>query len=98
MKKKTKRTFSKEYKAEVVELVRKAGGNAAKIARQVGITSQTVGAWVRQAAIDCGEGRSNQLTSAERIELSALRKENKDLRMEREFLKKTSAWFARELR
>ena len=88
---KQKRNFTKEYKAEVVELVRQAGGNASKISRDIGLSSQTVAAWVRQAATDDGEaGPSTALTTSERAELSLLRKEVKDLRLEREFLKKTS--------
>jgi transposase len=96
MTKRTRRSFSKEYKAEVVDLVRQADGNSAKVAREIGLSSQIVGAWVRQSLVDAGKGKPEQLTSAEREELSKLRKENKDLRMEREFLKKISTWFARE--
>ena len=91
-----KRTFTKEYKAEVVGLVRQAGGNASKIARDIELSPQTVAVWVRQAATDGSEGETTALTTTERAELSLLRKEVRDLRLEREFLKKTSAWFAKE--
>ena len=96
MSEKKKRIYSTEYKAEVVDLVRQSGGNAAKVARQVNLTPQTVAAWVRQAAVDAGDGRPEQLTTADRAELAKLRKKNRDLRMEREFLKKISTWFAQE--
>ena len=96
MNKRTRRKFSKEYKAEIVDLVRQADGNAAKVARDVDLTPQTVSSWVRQAMVDDGGGKAEELTTTERAELSKLRKENKDLRMEREFLKKISTWFAKE--
>ena len=92
------RRFSKEYKAEDVDLVQQSGGNCAKVARDVDLTPQSVAAWVRQAAIDAGEGRADQLTTADKTELYNLRKEVKELRMEREFLKKIFNWFAQECR
>jgi transposase len=96
MTKKTRRTFSREYKAEVLALVRQADGNASKVARNIGLAPQLVAGWVRQEATDAGRSETGHLTTTERAELSALRKEVKDLKMEREFLKKTAKWFARE--
>jgi transposase len=96
MNKRSKKAYTPEYKAQVVDLVQQSGGNAAKVARDIDITPQTVAAWVRQAAADSGEGRPQDLSSSDKDELSRLRKENRELRMERDFLKKTAAWFARE--
>lgn len=96
MTKRTRRVFSKNYKAEIVDLVRQSGGNSAAVARQVDLTPQLVSGWVRQALIDSGNGQAGELTTTDRAELSKLRKEVKDLRMEREFLKKISTWFAKE--
>ena len=53
-------------------------------------------AWVRQAEVDGGKGGAGALTTSEREELAALRRENKTLRMEREVLKKATAFFAKE--
>ena len=52
--------------------------------------------WVHQTKVDLGQGRPGELTTAEREELHRLRRENKDLRIEREILKKAAAFFAKE--
>ena len=95
--KKKRRTFTPEYKAEVVALVRKGGKSAGQIARDLGLTETSVRGWVRQADVDAGRGGgAGALTTSEREELAALRRENKTLRMEREVLKKATAFFAKE--
>lgn len=95
--KKKRRTFTPEYKAEVVALVRKGGKSVGQIARDLGLTETSVRGWVRQADVDeGGGGGSGALTTSEREELAALRRENKTLRMEREVLKKATAFFAKE--
>jgi len=95
--KKKRRSFTPEYKAEVVALVRKGGKSAGQIARDLGLTETSVRAWVRQADVDAGGGGgAGALTTSEREELAALRRENKTLRMEREVLKKATAFFAKE--
>jgi len=91
-----RRSFSKEFKAEVVELVRSSGQSVAAVARQMDLTETAVREWVRQADIDAG--RRDGLTTAEREELTALRKENRILREERDILKRATAFFARETR
>jgi transposase len=92
----TKRSFTKEYKAEVVKLVGESGKSPSAIARDLGLTTSVVGSWCRQARMDAGEGPPGALTSDEKAELAQLRKECRQLRMERDFLKKTTAFFARE--
>ena len=95
-KKKTRRRFTPEYKAEVVALVRKSGKTVGQVARDLDLTETSVRAWVRQAEIDEGKGPAGALTTAEREEFAALKRENKTLRMEREILKKATAFFAKE--
>lgn len=93
---KKRRTFTPEYKAEVVALVQKGGKTAGQVARDLELTETSVRAWVRQAEVDAGKGGSGSLTTAEREELAALKREVKTLRMEREVLKKAAAFFAKE--
>ena len=96
-KKKKRRTFASEYKAEVVALVQKGDRTAGQVARDLELTETSVRAWVRQAEVDAGKGGgAGALTTTEREELAALRRENKTLRMEREVLKKATAFFAKE--
>lgn len=81
---------AKEFKAEVVELVRKPGNTAAAVARDLDLTETAVREWVKQADID--DGRRDGLTTAEREELTRLRKENRVLREERDILKRATAF------
>ena len=90
-----RRSFSKQFKAEVVELVR-SGRSIPEVCRDMDLTETAVRGWVRQADID--HGRREGLTSTEREELARLRKENRVLREERDILKRATAFFAREIR
>ena len=90
------RSFTLEFKAEVVELVRQPGNTAASVARDLDLTETAVRAWVKQADID--DGQRAGLTSDERAELARLRAENRVLREERDILKRATAFFARETR
>jgi transposase len=96
MTKRTRRTFTKEYKSEVVTLIRQGNKSAGAICRDLGLTETAVRRWVKQAEVDLGEGPPGLLTTAERKELSELRKRVKTLEMEREILKKATAFFAKE--
>jgi transposase len=91
----SRRFFSPEYKAEVVELIRSTGRTAGQVARELDLTETAVRQWVRQADLDTGR-RSDGLTTAEREELRRLRRENRELREEREILRKAAVFFARE--
>ena len=96
---KKRRSFTKEFKAEAVQLVcagKKAGKSAGVVAKELGLTETSLRGWVRQADIDGGRGPEGALTTAEKEELSALRKEVRVLRMERDLLKKAAAFFAKE--
>ena len=97
-KKRPRRSFNKEFKAEVVALVRQDGNTAASVARDLDLTETAVREWVRQAEIDDGVGGPGGLTSSEREELARLRRENRVLREERDILKRATAFFARETR
>jgi transposase len=94
--KRPRRSFTKAFKAEVVELVRQPGNTAASVARDLDLTETAVRAWVKQADVDAG--RRDGLTTQEREELARLRKENRVLREERDILKRATAFFARETR
>ena len=86
----------REFKAETVQLVRSGGRNASQVARELGLADSLVRTWVAQAEVDAGKGPVGALTSAEKEELSHLRKEVKVLRMEREILKQAATFFAKE--
>jgi transposase-like protein len=96
MARRKRRSFTAEYKGEVVALVRKSGKRVGGIAKELDLTETAVRAWVRQAEADAGEGLAGALTTAEREELTQLRKRVKTLEMEREVLKKATAFFAKE--
>jgi transposase len=96
MEKRARRKFTAEYKAEVVRLVRDGGKSVGEVSRDMDLTESAVRHWVKQAGIDSGGGGAGPLTTAERAELVALRREAKQLRMEREILKKATAFFAKE--
>ena len=91
-----RRKFTDEYKAEVVRLCQQRGKTAHGVAAELGLTSSAVATWVTQARVDAGGGGNGALTTEERAELSALRREVKTLRQEREILKRATAFFARE--
>ena len=95
MEKRKRRSFTKEFKAETVRLV-EGGKSIAAVARELDLTESALRGWVRQAEVDAGRGKPGALTTAEREELSQLRREVKNLRIEREILKKAAAFFAKE--
>jgi transposase len=88
-----RRFFPPEYKAEVVELIRTTGKTVGQVAKELDLTETAVRAWVRQADLDSGR-RSDGLTTLEREELRKLRREVRDLREEREILRKAAVFFA----
>ena len=96
MAKRKRRAYSAEYKAEVVELIRKSGKSIGAVARELDLTETAVRRWVQQAEIDSGGGPAGALTTAEREEFAQLRTRVKTLEMEREILKKATAFFAKE--
>ena len=86
--------YPKEFQRQMVELHR-AGNSVAELSKRFGPTNWAIRRWIKQADRDEGRGDGG-LTTAEREELARLRRENKQLRMEREILSKAAAWFAQE--
>jgi transposase-like protein len=86
-----RRQFSEQFKAEAVELVRTSGKSVGQIAKDLDLTETSLREWVKQ--MDTAQA---ELTTLEREELAQLRRENKNLRMERDFLKKAAAFFAKD--
>ena len=91
-----RRKFTPEYKAEVVRLCEQPGKTPNGVALELGLTPSAVMSWVKQATVDAGGGGTGALTTSEREELAALRREIKQLRQEREILKRATAFFAKE--
>ena len=86
--------YPPEFKREAVQLYRSSEKSIPKMAEELGIAGESLRRWIRQHEID--EGQREGLTTDEREELSKLRRENKTLRQEREFLKKAAVFFARQ--
>lgn len=91
---KTRPPYPSEFRRQMVELVR-AGRSIEELAREFEPSTQAIRNWVAQADRDEGR-RSDGLTSVEREELNRLRRENRQLKLERDILSKAAAWFARE--
>jgi len=91
---KTRAAYPPEFRRQMVELVR-AGRSPEELAREFEPTAQSIRNWLAQSARNAGRGDGG-LTTAEREELNRLRRENRQLRLEREILSKAAAWFARE--
>jgi transposase len=92
-----RRQFTEEFKASVVRLVLEEGKAVRATARELDLTETAVREWVKRARADQTQGRTG-LTTAEREELTRLRKENRILQEERDILKKAAAFFAKQSR
>ena len=90
----TRPPYPPEYRRQMVELVR-SGRSPEELAKEFEPSGPSIRSWVKQADLDEGR-REDGLTTAEREELTRLRRENRQLREEREILAKAAAWFARE--
>jgi transposase-like protein len=90
----TRRSFPDEFKRDAVALVIDEGRRVIDVARNLGIGEGTLGNWVRQARVDRGERTGTSTT--ERTELVELRRENARLRMERDLLKRATAFWVKE--
>ena len=91
-----RRSFTPEFKADIVEACGRGDRSIGQVARDFDLTEAAVREWVKQADIDAG--RRDGLTTAEREELSQLRRENRRLREDVEILKRATAFFAKETR
>jgi len=92
-----RRQFDDEFKAQAVRLVLDEGKTVASVARDLDLTETALREWVKRARADRTHGKTG-LTTVEREELARLRKETRILREEREILKKAAAFFANERR
>ncbi len=95
MAKRHRRKFTDEFKAETVKLIRESGRTVGSVAKELSLTETAVRNWVKQAE---ASGSADTLSTDERAELRRLRKENQELRMEKEILRKATAFFAKESR
>jgi transposase len=91
-----RRSFTPEFKADIVERCRTGNRSIGQVAKDFELTETAVRAWVKQAEVDAGE--RDGLTTEERQELAQLRRENRRLREDNEVLKRATAFFARETR
>jgi transposase len=92
----TRRSFTEEFRAGAVRLVLDEGKSAGEVARDLDLTESALRNWVAQARADRTKGKSGGLTTVEREELARLRRENRQLKLERDILKKAAAFFAKE--
>ncbi len=96
-KKTTREKFTKEFKADAVNLVTEQGYKCSEVGRRLGVGSSNVSRWVREFKSEQEEVSEGGVSRRElETELRKLRKENKRLQMEREILKKAAAFFAKE--
>jgi transposase len=91
-----RRSFTPEFKAEIVELCRHGDRSIGLVARDFDLTETNVRNWVKQAEIDQGERPG--LTTEEKEELTRLRRENRSLKEDVEILKRATVFFAKETR
>jgi transposase len=91
-----RRSFTAEFKADIVERCRRGDRSIGEVARDFDLTETAVREWVKQAEVDTGDRAG--LISAEREELAELRRENRRLREDVEILKRATAFFAKETR
>ena len=94
---KTRPPYPAEFRQQMIELVR-SGKTPAQLSREFECSAQTIANWVALAAIDGGKPLPGKegLSSAEREELNRLRRENRQLKTERDILAKATAWFAKK--
>ena len=95
-KRRKRRKFTAEFKADVVRLCRAGNESIGDVAKRLDLTETAVRAWVKQADVDEQGGTADELTTSEKAELVRLRRELKRVTQERDILKKATAFFARE--
>ena len=96
MAKRKRRTFTAEFKAEAVRMCETGDRSIGQVARDLDLVPSVLRSWVKQHEIDSGAGPEGALTTEERKELQRLRREVRQLREDREILKKAATFFAKE--
>ena len=96
MSRKKRRRFTPEQKAQAVRIVRESDKPIRQVAEELDVPASSLGRWLQQADVDEAKDPQGPLTSEERSELAALRQELKRVKMERDFLEKAAAFFAKE--
>lgn len=92
-----RKKYTPEFREQAARLVIETGRPIAHVAAEIGVGEQLLGRWVRVAKAAAGAGDTGAVLDAdERAELERLRKENAELRLDRQFLKKAAAFFASE--
>ena len=91
-----RRSFTPEFKAEAVRLCKIGDRSITQVATDLDLTENALREWVKRADVDAGKGPPEAVTSAEREELTRLRREVKRLQMERDILKAAATFFAKE--
>jgi len=97
-KRRARRSFTPEFKAEIVELALAGDRSVGELARDFDLTETSIRSWMRQAERDAGTRVDGGLTSDERSELARLQRENVQLRQDVDILKRATAFFASETR
>lgn len=96
MSRKKRKVYSQQFKEDAVQLVKKLEKSIAQIARDLGIGEQCLRNWVKQAEMNAGDSSPDAQKAILKEELARVRKELKEVTMERDFLKKVAAFFAQE--
>jgi transposase len=98
MSKRSRRTFTAEFKAEAVRLAKVGDRSIGKLAMDLGIADSVLREWIEKAQVDAPVPTKEPLADDERRELQELRREVRQLREDKEILKKAAAFFAKESR
>jgi transposase len=96
MEQKKRRTFSPEYKADVVALVNAGSKSLTQISKDIGVSAGAVSKWCAQLKSQQPGNHKSPLEASESVEMAAIRRQLREVEKERDFLKKTAAFFARE--
>jgi len=91
-----KGVYTKEFKEEAVKLVTEAGLSVSEVAQRLSVGKSTIEYWVRKAREGRLSDQGRKVVTTEEMEMSCLRREVAELKMEREILKKAAAYFAKE--
>lgn len=101
MEKLPKQVYTSEFRAQAVAMIEREKLSVAEVSRKLSISHKTLANWVRRArdgrlTTATGANNGGRVVTAEQAEMSRLRRENAELRMERDILKKSAAYFASE--